>query len=174
MYNRLTKILEYKDNVMVQREAGEYCIFSSFKDENGNFRKSGWFDNNNRSRNHIGVHDGYDKKIINEDAKEENWQIVEIWDNPKRQFVVGDKVKIAENAEEVCKIYEKGRRGFHQDAKKMVGKVYEIEDFNEGDYKIDGYCFPHSALEPVFEEEITVAEAEKIIAEKLGYDVKIK
>jgi len=170
MFRKLAKILEYKDNVMVKDDNEFCCVFSSVRDDDDNFRRSSWSSVKESVKSSIGSFEGYFEKQINEKAKEDNWQIVEIWDNSKKRFEVGDKVKIAENAEEMCESVKFGVIT----AKIMAGNIYEIKEVVGSNYEIRGWFFPHSALEPVFEEEITVAEVEKIVAEKLGYDVKIK
>jgi hypothetical protein len=176
MYNKLKKILEYKDHCMVKREDGEYCVFSSIKNEDRKFRCSDWWTDKDTAKKYIGDESGYSKEEINRLAKKYNWQIVEIWDNKHARFSVGDKVKIADNAKELCE-----EAGFGADEiEEMIGKILEIKNLYGSDYRVwtedkeDWWCFPHSALEPVFEEEeITIKVSKKSLEALKKCGIKI-
>jgi hypothetical protein len=175
-YNKLKKILEYKDHVMVRREDGNYCVFSSVKDEEGNFRVSSWY-YRECAKKYIADCYGEGKEYINRLAKEQNWQIVEMWDNPKKRFVPGDKVKIADNAKELC---EEIGLDWDKTKQAMIGMVCEVDENDGGDYFIwDTYkdvyrIFPHSALIPIFEEEeITIKVSKKSLEALKKCGIKI-
>jgi hypothetical protein len=177
MNNKLKKILEYKDHVMVRRYDGQYCVFSSFKDEDGNFRESGWGLDKETSKNYIGNCDGYTEEEITDLAKKESWQIVEIWDNPKKSFKVGQRVKIADNAKELC---EEIGGDWNSSKEKMNEKILEIKSLDGSDYKVwdeykeNWWFFPHSALIPVFEEEeITIKVSKKSLEALKKCGIKI-
>jgi hypothetical protein len=114
---------------------------------------------------------------INEIAKDKNWQIVEMWDNPKKRFAPGEKVKIADNAKELC---EEIGGDWNSSKEKMNEKILEIKSLDGSDYKVwdeykeNWWFFPHSALIPVFEEEeITIKVSKKSLEALKKCGIKI-
>jgi hypothetical protein len=171
-YNKLKKILEYKDHVMVRREDGNYCVFSSVKDEEGNFRVSSWY-YRECAKKYIADCYGEGKEYINRLAKEQNWQIVEMWDNPKKRFHPGDKVKIADNAKELC---EEIGLDWDKTKQAIIGMVCEVDENDGGDYWVkdeedNSWLFPHSALEPVFDEKEDKMQEAMELLKKNGYKI---
>ena len=155
-YEELCKHLSVHDNVLVQREDGEYCVFSNNKDADGNFRDSGW-NNAETTKFRIGDNYGYTKEYIEKYSSLENWKIPKngVFDNPKERFKEKEFVLIGENAEEECNKYD---LGWDEEKEKMVGKVLEIYYCNGSDYNVfdeygDSYPFPHSCLFYPIEEE---------------------
>jgi hypothetical protein len=175
-YKKLEKILAHKDHCMAKDNEGEYCVFSSVKDENGDFRWSGWWTSKKTAKARIGRYSGMIENDINEIAKDKNWQIVEMWDNPKKRFHPGEKVKIADNAKELCE-----EADFRADEmEEMIGKILEIKNLYGSDYRVwtedkeDWWFFPHSALIPAFEEEeITIKVSKKSLEALKKCGIKI-
>lgn len=148
-YEKIKKILAHKDHCMVKRNDGDYCVFSSIKDQAGDYRISGW---NGKENVKISITSeyGFSEEKINRLAKEQNWQIVEMWDNYKKRFQPEDKVRIADNAKELCR---EVRIDWNEIKQEMVGKVFQAEIVYTTGYFIKGWYFPHSALEPVFDDD---------------------
>jgi hypothetical protein len=172
-YNKLKKILEYKDHVMVKREDGEYCVFSSIKNEDRKFRCSDWWTDKDTAKKYIGDESGYSKEEINRLAKKYNWQIVEIWDNKHARFSVGDKVRIADNAKELC---EEIGLDWDKTKQAIIGMVCEVDENDGGDYWVkdeedNSWLFPHSALEPVFDEKEDKMQEAMELLKKNGYKI---
>jgi len=101
----------------------QYAIFSPFKDEDGNYRDSGWLDSVKDAKQYIGDCCDYSLQDIKKESK--NWTLLKpIFFPPEISVQEGDKVMIMSNAESECE-----RWGWDWDdkMKKMVGKVLEIK-----------------------------------------------
>lgn len=176
-YEQLKKHLSVKQHVLVQRDDGDYCIFSHFTDDDGDWRKSGWWKKEESAVIFIGDLSGYSKSEIEKYAKEEGWKFIKAFNIPTEQFKVGDKVLVSEDAKELCEAVEINNSG---EIKSMSGKVCEIKDISGSDYEVytpekdDWYYFPHSVLSYPIETEDTAAQEAIALLEKNGYVISKK
>jgi len=182
-YERLKKHLTTKHYVLVTSGDGDYCVFSHITDYNGGYRYSGWHTTKERAMQYIGCLYGYTPEEANEKAEKEDWQIVEAFDIPQKQFNEGDIVVVAKNTKRLCL---EACFDWHDKKEAMIGKECEIKDVYGSSYlvytpdKLYYFAFPHSALSyPIDKEPTPKEKAEKEIEEFMEktakkYDVSIE
>ena len=161
-FQKLERQLKTKGHCVVWNNLEDYCVFSHFKNEDGNYRMSEWYESTKEAKECIGGSYGYLEKRINELAQEENWQIIEAFEIPLERFKAGDKVLVSKDAKRLCKEYGIGWGGSGMD--KMLGLTSVIEGISRSvnTYKVynqdksDYWNFPHSALSYPLDDEETI------------------
>lgn len=188
-------IQQFKDTlskgfyVIVKDKYGDFVLFSPMKDKNGNYHYFGWdriSDNPIKLENtieSIGSSYGYSDEDLEERLPK--WEIIEVTMFPQgvyKRHEIGDKVKIAPNAKELC---EWNGLAWNKDIEEMIGKVCNIKDCDCSDYEVwdedetEYWYFPHSALIPFYEEtqktlkEYTMDEIAKALGKPVS-EIRIK
>lgn len=151
----IEKNLENGAYVGVKSRDGEYQVFSPYKDPNGYYRSSGWMNSIERTKQFIGWGCGC-KGNLDELAKEENWQVVEIFYGQQPKFKEGDRVRVLDSGR-VGKVSEQGRN------------ITQIEDTDGFFLAYENTNLAHAEEEPKVE-EMTLEE----VCKELGRDIKIK
>ena len=146
--------------VVVKGKNERYQVFSPHKDGYGYYRCSGWFRLSDNAKRFIGCISGYVANL-DELAKEENWEVVEIFYGQQPTFKEGDRVQVADTADD-----------------RYRGGIFEVhtvcdDDFiacNDGkaDYVFKKTNLAHAESEEV--EEMTMEE----VCKALGKIIKIK
>lgn len=165
LYNYINELAGSGWLSVVKDEDGTFYVFGTDRDENGKLRTSGWWGTEERALSHIGFCGGYSKEDFIELAEKDNWQFVRSFRREHKPVKVGRKVKVLENAKEIC---EKYGWVFLPEKKEMVGKVYEVERSDPNAIKINGWAFPLSAIEllpPDTEEPNLPLSNEELLAE---------
>lgn len=98
----IIKELKLGFHVPVEDKGEKVCIFSPFKDDNGNYRDSGWWDSLEEAKQYIGNLCGYTQKELKE-LKEESKDYTILTPfklKPEETLQVGDKVRILDTIKE--------------------------------------------------------------------------
>lgn len=127
MHNKITKLLDHGLNVVVKNKNKEYQVFIPYKDEDGDYKCSGWYDSITEAKEGAVSCYGYTPEDLKEKAK--NWQIVEYYRIPYKKFEVGEKVRILDSVKET-EDWEEGKEYFPN----MVGVIKEVYDEKVGLY----------------------------------------
>lgn len=171
-YEKLEKQILTKGHCVVQDKDGDYCVFSHFMDEGGDYRCSSWWDTIKIAKEHIGCFDGNSKEYIEKISQEQNWKIIESFEIPLQRFKEGDKVVIAKNARELC---EKHSLAWDVQMEEIIGKVCEIKGYYGLYYnvldKTSIWSLPHSALSYPIEETDDKTEEAINLLKKAGYKI---
>lgn len=165
-YEQLMFKLNHDEMVMI-KDDGKYTLFGGAgKDVAGDYRMSGWWTNKENCFNNIGSYSGNLKSYLETNIP--NWEYIDSYPPKQTPVPVGTKVRILENAQEEC---EKFKVGWSSVMDNMIGKVYEVRNYNGSIYLINNYNFPRSAfvIADEVEEEMTVEQ----ICKELGRNIKI-
>ena len=178
--NHLNAILSQTVNLpIVQDDEGNYCVFSTDKDNNGCYRKSGFYFDKENAIKHIGRNEGEKKESIDtrikNQVKNQDWHIIDwVIRYPEKMT----HCRLMPNAKEIC---EKFGYFWNEEMEKMLKEeVLEVaEETNKvlvwQKDKTDDWIFPLQAIIPVIVgeepiEEMTLEE----ICKALGKNIKIK
>lgn len=172
-YKQLINALEHGFHVMVKNSDG-YLVISPIKDQIGDWRDSDWHSTPEKAKQRIGMCPGSTKGLLQIECP--NWELVEVFTLPYKRWEAGDKVRIADNAEELC---NKVAFCWNEKMQKMIGKKCEVRSLCYkvwDEYKSDFWLFPNEALLPVFDEEVEKMVEEMTVAQvckELGREIKI-
>lgn len=166
LYNEIENNLK-KGLCVAVKDLGDndYCSILNHKDEDGNYRDSGWYNSIEISKQRIGRNNGWSK----EDWDNMDLEIVEVFRPEFEPFKIGQKVRLLDSIKkkETWKRYE----DLFED---MTGEVEQVYcDMTGTHYKVNGWYIGHEFLAPLVEEEVeelTLSEVCKL----LGREVKIK
>lgn len=144
LYNTIEKNLKAGLQVVVQDlEDNTYCILSNLKDNEGDYRMSGWFDSIKDAKQRIGGYCGYNK----EEWDEKDLEIIEVYRPEFEPFKVGDKVRILDSIKKTND-WEEIEDYFPN----MTGVVNQVDFENLGTtYYINGWYIGHEFLAPLNE-----------------------
>ena len=165
---KLQKLLENNCHVVLYDEEGErkYCIISPFKDEEGDYRLSGWYSTIKEAKQNISRFYGISLDRYNP------YKIVEVFRNTTPPLKVGDKVRILDSIKET-KDWDK----YKDDFPNMKGEIIEVDNNITGlmyfikDKDCDWYINADYII-PDYEEEIEELTL-KQVCEELGREIKI-
>ena len=77
----------------------EYMSFSPYKDNDGDYRTSYWYNTIQKTKQGIGGSFGYSKEDLEEESK--HWKIVEVYREEVEPFEIGNKVRILPSIEKI-------------------------------------------------------------------------
>jgi len=164
LYNTIEQNLKAGLQVVVKDlENNDYLVISNSRDEDGNYRDSGWCGSIERTKQYIGSCSGHSKEYWDEFDLE----IVEVYRPEYEPFKVGDKVRLLDSIKKInC------WNDFKKHFPNMTGEIEEICFDKEGTfYNINSCYIGHEFLAPLVEQEDNVAlEAIKLLEEK-GYKI---
>jgi hypothetical protein len=83
---------------VVVKRGEKYQVFSPNPIPDGDYRRSGWCDSMDETKGFFGLFERYDENL-DELAKKENWEVVEIFYGQQPTFKEGDRVKVLETGE---------------------------------------------------------------------------
>lgn len=134
---------------IVQTNRG-YIIVSPFKDREDHWRDSGTWSKQSQPEFSIGCITGCSADRWNE-AESEGAKYIGIYEPPiHERFKVDDKVIVRADAKERC---EARGLAWYEYKGELVNKPAVVQDINGSDYLVNGYRFPHDALDPYYPTE---------------------
>ncbi len=146
-YTNLIKNLEVGKHCIIKDSSGLYKIISPFKDNNNNHRTTYWRIDLKYCHTEICGFAGHSKENLKEFCEKSTF--IGFYEPEFKIFKKGDKVKIADNAKELCDKYS---ISWDNNINGMLGKVLEIEKIIGNDISIydetksDSYMFPIQAI----------------------------
>jgi len=174
--NHLKTILSQTVNLpIVQDKSGKYCVFSTDKDEDGDYRKSGFYGGKEEAINNIGCWSGFCKEGLDELIKEKDWHIVDwVVRYPEKMT----HCRLMPNAMDIC---EKFGYVWNEGREEMLKEdVLEVEEGAFNNVKVwekdksTFWYFPHQAIIPVIVEETIEEMTMDEVCKALGKTIKIK
>ena len=169
LYEKIVKVCSHGHHAVVVSSSGRYLIVSPFKDNNGDYRESGWRDSLEEAKKQIGFYSGFSKEFCKEKGSEgAKFHSVLSLPLPK-PYKKGDLVDVLEITKDIPDFED-----WYKEVQEMVGqKGLEIEDgIDDFTYfvftknKSKSFCFPHSVLAPHIPEEEEEEEEMKKKKEK--------
>jgi len=165
LYNTIEENLKAGIIVVVEDlEDNTYCVISTNKGFEGNYKYSGWEISIEDAKQFIGRYDGNTKDFWDN----KDLEIVEVYRPEYEPFKVGQKVRLLDSIKKNSDWVEVS--DFFCD---MTGEIDEVYFSIAGIYySMDGYYIGHEYLAPLAQEveELTMEEVCKL----LGRDIKIK
>ena len=144
LYDTIEQNLKVGLHVLVRGlEDNDYCTISNSKDDNGNFRDSGWWKSIEKAKQYTGSSYGHSKEFWNN----LDLEIVEVYRPEFETFKVGDKVRLLNSIKKIDE-WEKIKEDF-PDMKGEIKKVC-LERFGTN-YIINGWYIGHEYLTPLNE-----------------------